>query len=70
MCAVRGSQPKMRGHIGWVGGAPCRHMRVRGSAMKHGAQALGGHGQRPGVKANDGQMGQKERWREDELDAP
>jgi hypothetical protein len=41
---VRGRQPEMRGHIGWVGGAPCRRMRVRGSAMKHGAQALGGHG--------------------------
>jgi hypothetical protein len=38
--------------------------------MKHGAQALADHGQRPGVKAKDDRMGRKERWREDELDVP
>jgi hypothetical protein len=70
MRAVRGRQPERREHIGWVGGAPCRRMRVHDSAMKHDAQALGGHGQRPGVKAKDGRMGRKERWREDEMDIP
>jgi hypothetical protein len=45
-------------------------MMVHDSAMEHDAQALGGHGQRPGVKAKDGRMGQKERWREDEMDIP
>jgi hypothetical protein len=43
-------------------------MRVRG--VKHGAQELGGHGQRPGVKAKDGRMGGKERWKDDEFDIP
>jgi hypothetical protein len=45
-------------------------MRVRGSGVKHGAQELGGHEQRPGVKDKDGRMGWKEIWREDKLEVP
>jgi hypothetical protein len=47
MHAVRGRQPEMRRHIGRIGGALCRRMRVRGSVVKHGAQELGGRGLRP-----------------------
>jgi hypothetical protein len=68
MHAVRGRQPEMHEHMGRVGGAPCRHMRVCDSGVKHSAQELGGHKQSPGVKDKDGWMGWKEIWREDKLE--